>query len=103
MTLSFLQSSSETIGLMGLIETRMADHLQPSARVKMSAKKPALALESLADRINRIECTGGEVHLTFATPEIMESVYTYFSDIPEFLLITFHGGCNAEGERGIYL
>ena len=88
---------------MGIIETWMADHSQPSARVKMSAKKPALALESLADRIDRIECTGEEVLLTFATLEILESVYTHLKDIPEFLLITPHGGCNAEGERGIYL
>ena len=102
--MSFLNDHSfETDVLIVLIETWIADHLRPSARVKMSAKKPALALESLADRIDRIECTGGEVHLTFATLEILESVYIHLKDIPEFLLITSHGGCNAEDERGIYL
>lgn len=80
------------------------DHLpQSAARLQISAKKPALALESIEDYVDGIECTIGETHLTFATLEALQSVYLHFESVPEFVLITSHDNCNVEGERGIFL
>jgi hypothetical protein len=79
------------------------DALQSAARLQMSAKKPALALESIEDQIDSIECTVGEAQLSFATLEALQSVYMHFENVPEFFLITSHDGCNVEGERGIFL
>jgi hypothetical protein len=69
----------------------------------MSAKKPALALESIENQIDRIECTVGEAHLSFATLEALQSVYMHFENVPEFVLITSHDSCNVKGERGVFL
>lgn len=80
------------------------DHLsQSAARLQMSAKKPALALESIEDQIDSIYCTVGEAHLSFATLEALQSLYMHLEHEPEFVLITSHDGCNVKGERGIFL
>jgi len=76
---------------------------QSAARLRISAKKPALALESIEDQIDSIDCTVGKAHLSFATLEALQSVYMHFENVPEFVLITSHDACNAEGERGIFL
>ena len=81
----------------------MGDSSRTAARIQMSANKPALALESLEDQIDSIECSVGEAHLSFATFEALQSVYMHFEGVPEFLLITSHDGCNVDGERAIYL
>ncbi len=80
------------------------DHLsQSAARLQMSAKKPALALESIEDQVDSIECTTGKAHLSFTSLEALQSVYIHFENVPEFVLITSHDNCNVEGERGIFL
>ena len=72
-----------------------------SASVQMSAKRPALALETVEHYIELIECSDDKIFLDFATLEALNEVYKHVDGTNDFYIITSHEGCDLEGERNV--
>lgn len=69
----------------------------------MSAKRPALALETLEHHVDQIECSNNRLVLDFVTLEALNEVHRHIDGSTDFLLITSHQGCDLEGERNVRL
>ena len=74
-----------------------------AACIRMSAKRPALALETLEHLVDQIECSNNRLVLDFVTMEALNEVHRHIDGSSDFLLITSHQGCDLEGERNVRL
>ena len=74
-----------------------------SARVRLSANEPTLVLEEIEHYMLDIFCRGSEIEIHFAESGALGHVHRELSNVGEFLLVTSHEGCNADGERTPYL
>ena len=72
-----------------------------SASVRMSAKRPTLALEALEHHIEQIKCSDDKIFLDFATLEALNEVHRHVDGANDFYIITSHESCELEGERNV--
>ena len=74
-----------------------------AASVRISAKRPMLALETLEHHIQQVECSEKQIFLDFATEEALHEVHRHVDGVDQFFIITSHEGCDLQGERNVRL
>jgi len=69
----------------------------------MNFKLPALALEDIESHLDNIECLDSAIALKFVDEQDLKQSRSGWDDLPEFIVISSHPGCNEDGERAPYM
>lgn len=85
------------------VESRVGSASQFAARLRMTASRPALALEEIEDQLDGITCYDSYIVLGFIAAETLQLAYEEITKVDQFLIITSHEGCNHDGERDAHL